>query len=243
MADPDLPAPETPPGAVAAPGGLVSEATAPALRRRRFLWVERGLLLVALVCLGVWAYAALDARLFQAWQEHRLEQELAEAPAGQGPAVLPGDEGAAYPRASAPPAGIEPGEPIGRIEIPRLGVSVIVAEGVAYRTLRRAVGHIPGTALPGAAGNVGIAGHRDSFFRPLKDIQTGDEVVLTTAWGTWRYVVDSTDIVRPSDTAVLDATSRPTLTLVTCYPFYYVGSAPKRFIVQAREVAAGTPAG
>ena len=122
---------------------------------------------------------------------------------------------------------------IGRIEIPRLGISVIVVEGTAARTLRRSVGHIGGTALPGEPGNVGISGHRDTFFRPLRNIRQGDLVALTTLTGEYRYRVVSTKVVRPEDVAVLDPGSDESLTLVTCYPFYYVGPAPSRFIVRA----------
>jgi len=100
-------------------------------------------------------------------------------------------------------------------------------------TLRRGAGHIPETAQPGDPGNVGIAAHRDSFFRGLKDVRKNDIIRLETLEGTYRYRVDWTRIVTPEDTAVLDATANPALTLVTCYPFYYVGSAPKRFIVRA----------
>jgi sortase A len=202
---------------------------------RNRTWVERLLLLVALVCLGTVAYSTLDARIFQAIEARRLERELTRRPV---PGLSPGAR-----RAALPPLDVAPGEPVGRIEIPRLGVSVIVSEGLDRKTLRRAVGHVPGTALPGDLGNVGIAGHRDSFFRPLKDVRVGDQVVLTTPRGTFRYVVEATAVVRPDRVDVLDPTAEPTLTLVTCYPFYYVGSAPERFIVQAREVALADPAG
>jgi sortase A len=114
---------------------------------------------------------------------------------------------------------------------------VIVAEGTTSKVLRHAVGHIAGTALPGQAGNIGIAGHRDSFFRPLRNIQQEDVIELTTARGIYRYRVVSTKVVKPEDTAVLDSDGREILTLVTCYPFYFVGSAPERFIVRAERVA------
>jgi sortase A len=126
---------------------------------------------------------------------------------------------------------------IGRMEIPRLSLSTVVAEGVDKRTLRRAVGHIPGTALPGQRGNVGIAGHRDTFFRSLKDIHVEDIIVLTTVWGEYRYRVVSSRVVSPDDVAVLHPTSNEVLTLVTCYPFYFVGPAPDRFIVRAERVS------
>ena len=130
---------------------------------------------------------------------------------------------------------IATGGAVGRLEIPRLGISVMVLEGVDAGTLLRGVGHIPGTSLPGPAGNVGLAGHRDTFFRPLKDIRTGDEILLTTTERTYAYRVRASEVVEPRDTWVLAATEDPTLTLVTCYPFSYLGPAPKRFVVQARR--------
>jgi sortase A len=125
---------------------------------------------------------------------------------------------------------------IGRIEIPRLGLSVIVVEGVDRLILRRSVGHIPGTALPGEAGNVGISGHRDTFFRPLRNIRRDDIITLTTLLGEYRYRVVFTKVVSPSDVGVLDPSGNEILTLVTCYPFYFVGGAPDRFIVRAERV-------
>ena len=127
------------------------------------------------------------------------------------------------------------GDPIGRIEIPRLGLSAMILEGAAPRILRVAAGHINGTALPGTTGNVGIAAHRDTLFRPLKRVRPNDNIVLTTAYGTFRYQVDSTEIVAPNDVQVLHRTPDRELTLVTCYPFTYLGTAPKRFIVHARQ--------
>jgi LPXTG-site transpeptidase (sortase) family protein len=122
---------------------------------------------------------------------------------------------------------------VGRVEIPRVGVSAIVREGDDSATLRHSVGHIPDTALPGDRGNAGLAGHRDTFFRGLKDIRTGDRITMTTTNGVLEYIVGHTSVVDPEDVSVLSPTGRPTLTLVTCYPFYYIGSAPRRFIVQA----------
>jgi sortase A len=117
-----------------------------------------------------------------------------------------------------------------------LKLSAAAREGVDRQTLRSAVGHIPGTALPGAPGNAGFAAHRDTFFRPLKGVRTGDEVVLTTPNGVYRYSVVTTRVVDPSDVSVLSTTTDPTLTLVTCYPFDYIGSAPQRFIVRANLI-------
>jgi sortase A len=129
---------------------------------------------------------------------------------------------------------------IGRVEIPRVGVSAIVREGDGTATLRHAVGHIPRTALPGEVGNSGLAGHRDTFFRALKDVRSGDRITITTPRGTHHYTVRRTRVVDPEDVSVLDPTPAQTLTLVTCYPFYYIGSAPRRFIVQA-ELAQDRP--
>ena len=101
------------------------------------------------------------------------------------------------------------------------------------RTLRGAVGHIPGTALPGERGNAGFAAHRDTFFRPLQGVRKGDEVIVTTPRGVYRYSVTGTRVVEPENVSVLDPTKETALTLVTCYPFDYIGSAPQRFIVRA----------
>ena len=122
---------------------------------------------------------------------------------------------------------------IGRIQLPRLNVSAIAREGVDDRTLDLAIGHVPGTALPGDPGNAAFAAHRDTFFRPLRHVHLGDIVSVSTARGDYRYLVTSTRVVNPDDVSVLDPTIRPTLTLVTCYPFTYIGSAPYRFIVRA----------
>jgi sortase A len=126
---------------------------------------------------------------------------------------------------------------LGRIEISRIGFAAMVMEGIDNGTLRHAVGHIPGTALPGLQGNVAIAGHRDTFFRRLQYIRKEDEITLTTLQGSHRYRVDSTLVVKPAEIWVLKDTGDATLTLVTCYPFNYVGPAPLRFIVRARMIS------
>jgi sortase A len=129
-----------------------------------------------------------------------------------------------------------PVEALGRLEIPAADVSVMVLEGTDETTLDRAVGRIPGTARVGEDGNLGIAGHRDGFFRGLRHVEAGDEIILTTLDGVARYRIEKTRVVSPKQVEVLAKTEEPTLTLVTCYPFYYVGDAPERFIVQARRV-------
>jgi LPXTG-site transpeptidase (sortase) family protein len=124
---------------------------------------------------------------------------------------------------------------IGRLEIPRLNVSVMVMEGDDDATLARAVGHLRETALPWEPGNAVIAGHRDTFFRPLENVREGDEIRMTTTRGTFDYRVIRTDIVEPDDLSALAPTPIRSLTLLTCYPFVYVGSAPQRFIIHARS--------
>ena len=141
-----------------------------------------------------------------------------------------------------PPAAIPRGL-IGRLEIPRLGLSAILIEGDDAKTLRRAVGHIPGTPLPGQPGNVAFSGHRDTFFRPLRNIRENDIIVVTTLEGEYRYRVVSTRIVAPDDMAVLNASEGEILTLVTCYPFYFVGAAPDRFIVRAERIHSSAQSG
>jgi sortase A len=123
--------------------------------------------------------------------------------------------------------------PLAVLEIAKLQIRVPVFDGTDDLTLNRGVGRIIGTARPGESGNIGIAGHRDGFFRGLKDISVGDEVDLMVTTERVRYVVDQIEIVSPTDVRVLQPRSLPSLTLVTCYPFYFVGDAPQRFIVHA----------
>jgi sortase A len=125
---------------------------------------------------------------------------------------------------------------LGRLLVPRVGLEVMVADGIDARTLRRAAGHIPGTSRLGSGGNVGIAGHRDSWFRPLEAVRAGDEVVVTTPGAISRYRVEWAEVTTPDDARSLRPTNYSALTLVTCYPFRYVGSAPDRFVVRARLV-------
>lgn len=122
---------------------------------------------------------------------------------------------------------------LGRLEIPRIGLSAVVLEGVGSRTMQVALGHIPGTPSPGQQGNVGVAGHRDTFFRALHRINMQDEIVLETTAKTYHYRVTSLEVVDPEYVAVLRSNNKDELTLVTCYPFSYLGPAPKRFIVHA----------
>jgi sortase A len=191
-------------------------------------WVERGLLAVGVV-LAVWCAAVL--------LEARFHNSLPLTPASGRLKVtqtvigeLPGDAGTKKAAPSAPAAGTL----IGRLEAPSVKMSTVVLEGSDDGTLSRGAGHIEDTPFPGEAGNIGIAGHRDTVFRPLRNVKVGDPLQLTTADAVYRYRISRTLIVGPDDVYVLDPTEQPTLTLVTCFPFEYVGHAPKRFIIQAQ---------
>src|SRR5262245_4669089 len=225
------------PGA-SAPGDLVFGAVRsivlPMKKKRKssLRWLERLLLLVALLCLGAWAYAWLDARYTQ-YQEGKLLDEAVQAPPDAASRAAETDALETFHATQRQPEPAPEGTLVGRLEIPRLGVSAIVLEGIGKKTLRRGVGHIPDTPLPEAGGNVGLAAHRDSFFRELKDVRKDDVITLKTLEGTYEYRVEWTRIVQPENVEVLADTGVPALTLVTCYPFYYVGSAPERFIVRA----------
>ena len=204
--------------------------------RRILKWSQRALFACAVLLLGYCGFALADAWLFQRRQSKELERLLRDRRAAS--AVATPQPVSLVPPKGAPAA--ETGSFIGRIEIPRLVLSVVVVEGVDKTSLRRAVGHIPGTALPGEAGNVGLAGHRDTFFRPLKDLKIKDEIQLSTLKGIFEYEVVSLRIVEPDNVGVLEPSGENVLTLVTCYPFFFVGPAPKRWIVRARQVLSQT---
>jgi sortase A len=165
------------------------------------------------------AFAILEARFMQHYETVQFDGMLR----------LP-----AAPRANLR----EPGSPIGKLTIPSAGIAAVVLEGDDDGTLGIAPGHIPGTAFPGDRGNVGIAGHRDTFFRNLANVHGGDSVKVTTLKGVYEYRIDTTEVVDPARTDVLKSSGRPTLTLVTCYPFHWIGPAPKRFIVRGHLVRA-----
>jgi sortase A len=189
-------------------------------------WSRDVFLIIGILLLGYCGYVLLDTKIYQAYQTRRFEQQMKEMRPGNA------NDGNLHKMAFHPAvAGA-----LGEIEIPRIGVSAMIMEGIDNRTLRRAVGHIPGTPLPGQDGNVGIAGHRDTFFRALRNVRTDDEITLTTVDDTYHYRVEFARVVEPSDTQVLDDSSGDTLTLVTCYPFYFVGPAPKRFIVRSQRI-------
>jgi len=197
-------------------------------------------LAIGLSALGYCAAVLLEATFYQAYQTWSFEQELHGKTRLLSGFGNPHESRAVRGANSNAPGTITPESAapflVGKLEIPRLGLVTMVFEGVDAGTLRRAVGHIPDTALPGEPGNVAIAGHRDTFFRPLRNIHKGDEIALTTMRGRYRYRVESINVVSPDDTQVLEPSSRPILTLVTCYPFYFVGAAPKRLVVRGQLV-------
>jgi sortase A len=141
---------------------------------------------------------------------------------------------------SIPPRGQPRRAIFGRLELPRLGLSVMVFEGATAGILQVGAGHVANAGAHTGRENIVVAAHRDTFFRPLRNIRRSDFIILTTPTGAARYMVVSTEIAAPSKIQVLHPTPDPELTLITCYPFYYVGPAPKRFIVHARRLTAAS---
>jgi sortase A len=172
--------------------------------------------IVGILLLAYCLYVYVDAARFQSAAKEQLRRP-SEPPA---PAKVE----------PAPPAR---GEPMALLTIPRIGLSSVVLEGAGAGELKRGPGHISRTPLPGAGGNFAVAGHRDTFFRPLRLIRVNDLVNVDSASREYRYRVVSTEIVAPKDVGVLASTGRDTLTLVTCYPFDFVGAASQRFVVHA----------
>jgi sortase A len=197
-------------------------------------WLRRAeiaLSVLGISLLGGALAAIVNTQVYQARQGRAFSDiERTAAAPDHGPESSPASaaNGPSTPALAADPL------VLGRIEIPRIGISAIVREGDDDKTLGLAVGHIPGTARPGERGNMALAGHRDSFFRALRHIQLHDTIRIRTADHRYEYLVDSTDVVAPEETRPLDPTGDTVLTLVTCYPFGWVGHAPNRFIVRAR---------
>ena len=196
--------------------------------QRLFLWVGVAALAYAG---GTAAYAGIYQR-YQSWKFERARMSAIERNLKQEVAVPQIIKAAIVEEA----VDLREGDVVGRLEVSRIGISVIVLQGIDEDTLISGAGHVPGTPLPGAEGNVAIAAHRDTFFRKLQGIRPGDSIQVATVRRTYEYVVDSTEIVDPEDTQVMESRARPELTLITCYPFYFVGAAPKRFIVHARPL-------
>ncbi len=223
----------------------------------RALRVVRTILLVFGLCaVGYYCYSLCDQYVYQAYENWAFDQQIAgrkavsfadyvreQTPFGflsrsGHPVTASSPQGPTLRTAERVPAP-QQGSVLGRVSIGRLNVSAMVREGVDAQTLKLAVGHVPSTALPGQVGNFAIAAHRDTLFRALKDIRKGDSVTFQSPTKTYQYQVVSTEIVKPSETSVLQPEGdQKLLTMITCYPFYYVGAAPKRFIVQAKLVSA-----
>lgn len=227
-------------------------------------WTERFCLLVGLGAVATWAGSYICSDVLESWQNYVFERSLRGQPATLMPYLAEREYRALTtvqrwlkvntprePTAAPQPQTVRnPNERpgligadglVGRLEIPRLHVRGIVHEGAGEGTFSLGLGHIPGTAFPGQGGNVGVAGHRDGLFRSLRAIGKNDLIVFQTRGGSYAYQVESTQIVNPRDVDVLHASQHPELTLVTCYPFYYIGAAPDRFIVKAREVSKSIP--
>lgn len=193
-------------------------------------WPSLALCAAGIGLLSYWIGVTIDAHVFQRQLARRLETT------GSSESVSSVLERAYSTRREAITSGL-----VGRLEIPRLGISAMVTEGITQQALGRGIGHVPDTAFPGERGNVGLAAHRDTYFRRLKDVAKGDRIRLDTPDGVFAYEVEWAGIVDPDRIDLLEDTVRPALTLVTCYPFNWIGSAPKRFVVRCRPI--GEPFG
>ena len=199
-------------------------------------WVQRALVAVGVVCLVSYSVITVHTWRYQRAAKSEIDRIASVE------RVRPVAAAADAPRPVKP---LATGELIGKVEIPRLGLSAAVAEGDDDKTLRKAVGHLPDTPLPWhRQGNVALAAHRDGLFRRLENIRLDDEVRMVTPRGDFQYRVTKTHIVDPGDVWVIAPTAVPTITLITCYPFSFVGNAPRRFVVQAQLIQkelGGTP--
>jgi sortase A len=211
-------------------------------------WSSRFFFIAGILVLGYVVVTLLDAKIYQAQEARSFERTRQKERQGlRSVKPFTGSESPATPllpvglsqpdRASAQGREtVSRSAAWGRIKITSIGLSSMILEGVAPETLRRGVGHIPGTALPGEPGNIALAGHRDTFFRALRNIRKDDEITLETLDGSYRYRVDYTQVVAPEYIEALNGSSDAILTLVTCYPFAFVGPAPKRYIVRAHRI-------
>jgi sortase A len=213
---------------------------------RRLLRGSYLLLFVAgAVLLAVPIYHLSRAYVFQTYQDHKFRKQTTEVrepkadPEPKKTVSTPETDAATLD--SSPPVSAKPvvpptpspGDVLGRLEIPRLRTSVMILQGTEDEQLKLGIGHVEDTAHPGQVGNVALVAHRDTFFRPLKNIRKHDEIRVVTATTTMHYYVELTKVIGPFDTDVLDPTAGAELTLITCYPFDFVGKAPMRFLVRA----------
>ena len=198
------------------------------IRGRWSVWISRALVAVGLACLVLYSVVTVYTWGYQRAAKSRVEQMISiERPAAAAVREY-------VPDVSKP---LKTGEIIGRVDIPRLRLSAAVAEGDDDKTLGNAVGHLPDTPLPWhRRGNVALAAHRDGLFRSLEGVRLNDDVRVVTSRGEFHYRVTKTHIVDPDDVWVIAPTDTPTITLITCYPFTFIGNAPRRFIVKAELV-------
>ena len=243
-----------------APGGAGNQ---PKRRRNVWIWTERVLLASGLTLLGLYGAARIESIL----NSRAALNKFAALESPPTTAMRNGEEDASSPQDAAPfqdtdlpeidfslwdqhrvqaykdSVTAQRGVPMAVLRIPKINLEAPLLDGTDDVTLNHALGRIAGTARPGEQGNIGIAGHRDGFFRGLKDVGVGDAIELKTLKGTETYVVDRIQIVRPDDVGVLQPRPVLSLTLITCYPFYFIGSTPKRYIVTAsltREIKGGS---
>ena len=189
-------------------------------------WIDRALIAFGIACLLFYSAVTVNTWRYQRSAKSHVEQMISVERSPAMPAQVPG--------VSKP---LKVGEVFGKVEIPRIKLSAAVAEGDDEKTLGKAVGHLPDTPLPWhRRGNVAFAAHRDGLFRRLEKIRLSDDVHVVTSRGEYHYRVTKTHIVDPDDLWVIAPTEVPTITLITCYPFSFVGNAPRRFIVQAELV-------
>ena len=231
-------------------------------RRSAWIWVQRLLLVSGLVLLAIYGSIRIEGIVNSraALERFAALESATTTSSGIGESVSPSGEADSSPETNLPEIDFSlwdahraqayqrsvtarTGVPLGVLRIPKIHLEAPLLDGTDDATLNYAVGRITRTARPGEQGNIGIAGHRDGFFRGLKDVGVGDAIELKTLKGTETYVVDRIQIVSPDDVSVLQPRSVPSLTLVTCYPFYFIGSAPQRYIVTAsltREIQGGS---
>jgi sortase A len=199
--------------------------------RRALVWGQYLFLAVGFVLIGYCAIVVSEAARYQIWARAHLTEGIFEL----RKASTTSTAADAISQQSHLLSGREP-TLVGTIDIPRVHISVMVAEGTSARVLQLAAGHVTGTALPGEPGNVVLAAHRDTFFRRLGELKSGDYIRLAVPGRQYAYSVRFADIVGPNETWILEPSPGQSLTLVTCYPFYFVGPAPKRFVIRARRI-------
>ena len=215
------------------PSSSYSYPRAARKRRRAVSWIESLLWMIGCAALGYCAFI---------WGRAQYDQVQGNRMVDRGQFQFEDTRPSVDHRESDVKVRPPTGSLVGRIEIPRLKLSAVIFEGTDDVTLDRGVGHLAGTATPGESGNLVLAGHRDTFFRPLKKIREGDEIDVTGPDGVSRYKVEFTQIVAPEATEVLRSTGGATLTLITCYPFRFIGNAPERFIVRGHKIEGDDPA-